>query len=373
MKNSVWRLIYHWLVVHLYGIKSFRGGWLLTSYYIDDYKKHNVGYLQIIKTHLKGWCYFDWAAIGVTDETKDKYLKTRDYHSMHPFNGQYSFYIDDKLTLKYILSGTVCSHNMPDYYYCIELDGSISPLMDLPFDIRDRYNDIEGILVLCKLKRALALKLTKGAIGKGFYKLEYNEGKFVLNGAEISEAETKEILKSLRGYLITELLYPHPEIAKYCDKSVGCLRYTLGKKMNGEWTIVSSFMRFGTNKSNAVENYGRGGVLVYPDNDGYYDGGFILDLDTWVSSRITHHPDNQIALKGKLPLWNEIRQISKQLTNILSQNCYLGIDYCITRDNQIKIIEINSQTGLEAMQLDKSVFETQASSFFKERLSKVKK
>lgn len=368
MKNSIGRLIYHWFVKNFYGIKSYRGGWLLTHYYLDDYKKHYTSYWNIIKVHLKGWCYYDWITIGITDNNRMKYLCTKDYHSLHPFNGIYSYYIDDKLTLKYILNGTQCGQYMPDYYYCIESNGTYDPLMDLPSDIRCKNNLIDGILNLCKSKEALAFKAIKGACGQGFYKLEYKQNRFFLNGEELSEVETVSFVKSLKGYLVTELLYPHREIAKYCDKSVGSLRYTIGKKMNGDWVKVCTIMRFGTNESNAVDNFHAGGVTVNLEDDGSYNGGYKLDLKTWNTIKLTNHPDNNIPISGKLPLWDEVELAAKRLTEVLSQNVYLGIDFCLTKDNKVKIIEINSQSGLEIMQLVKSAYDTPAADFFRERL-----
>ena len=48
--------------------------------------------------------------------------------------------------------------------------------------------------------------------------------------------------------------------------------------------------------------------------------------------------------------------------------CYMGIDFCITNENKVKIIEINSLSSLDSIQTDKSIYETAAADFFKERL-----
>lgn len=51
---------------------------------------------------------------------------------MHPFNGIYSSWIDDKLTLKYILNGTELHSTMPEYYFQINNCDNILPLSDYP-------------------------------------------------------------------------------------------------------------------------------------------------------------------------------------------------------------------------------------------------
>ncbi|WP_276911949.1 hypothetical protein [Hallella colorans] len=65
--------------------------------------------------HLKGWSYNDWQICGITDKTRKQYLSTAEYASLHPLNGAYSTWIDDKLTLKYILHGTEAGQYMPNY------------------------------------------------------------------------------------------------------------------------------------------------------------------------------------------------------------------------------------------------------------------
>ena len=47
----------------------------------------------------------------------------------------------------------------------------------------------------------------------------------------------------------------------------------------------------------------------------------------------------------------------------------MGIDFCVTNENRVKIIEINSLSSLDCIQLDKSIFQHPGSLFIKERLT----
>ena len=274
MKNSKRKLLYHWFVCKHYKMKSFRGGWMLTHMFFLDYKVKKASFFTIAKIHLKGWSYSDWSILGVTDTNYKKYLSTRDYCQLHPLNGSYSFWIDDKLTLKYILNGTEAGRYMPDYYFM--LDGSVVlPLMDVSEEYK--HDGVNGVIRILENKKRLALKLVKSSLGVGFYKAEYDGKTYFLNGEKLIRQDFVERLKSLKGYLVTEYLVPHPEFAKYCDKSVGCLRYVIGRRLNGKLQEIYSFMRFGTKKSKFVENYNSGGVLTVIKN-GEYEGGNILDF-----------------------------------------------------------------------------------------------
>ena len=83
------------------------------------------------------------AIYGLTDENVEAYLSDFDYYSMHPLNSHFRIWVNDKLTLKYILNANGLPHAeknrqsdvMPRYYVHIENDGRYSYLMDMPDDV----------------------------------------------------------------------------------------------------------------------------------------------------------------------------------------------------------------------------------------------
>ena len=346
--------------------ENVSGGWILTHQYYTDYKQHKASYWKIARAHLKGWSYSDWNIIGVTDANRKEYLCTRDYCSLHPFNGSYSAWIDDKLTLKYILHGTEAGKYMPDYYFELMEDGRIVRLMD----VNEVYDStVEGIAKLLRDKGLLAFKLVKASLGVGFYRAEYKDGKYWLNEDGMDLQSFLNKLKELKSYLVTEYLLPHPEIAKLCEKSVGCLRYIVGRGLNGNIVDIYSFMRFGTKRSKFVENYNSGGVLAII-NDGKYQGGNVLDENTQKNKSISKHPDTGLTLQGVIPHWNEIKNAAHIVAEVMPQMSYMGIDFCVTNEDKVKIIEVNSLSSLDSIQTDQSIFNTSGGEFFKERLYK---
>ncbi len=57
-----------------------------------------------------------------------------------------------------------------------------------------------------------------------------------------------------------------------------------------------------------------------------------------------------------------------KIADLLPQLIYMGIDFAITKDNKIKILEINSLTSLDSLELEESVYDKPQGDFFKERL-----
>ena len=339
---------------------------MLTHQYWTDYKLHKASYLTIAKCHLKGWSYNDWRVLGITNSKRNKYLSTQEYAFLHPLNGSYSYWIDDKLTLKYVLNGTKAGVYMPDYYYEIMPNGRIVGLMDLAPQYKCSTNDIAQLL---RDKKMLAFKLVKGSLGAGFYQAKYESGKYWLNGDQMDLDSFLIKISRLSGYLVTEYLLPHPEIAKLCSQSVGCLRYIIGRRLDGSLIDIYSFMRFGTSKSKFVENYNAGGVLAVI-KDGKYNGGNVLDMDSMDNRVIDVHPDTGVVLQGEIPLWSIIKHAAHLIAETLPQMTYMGIDFCVTNQGKVKIIEINSLSSLDAFQIEESIYETSGGEFFKERLIK---
>lgn len=324
----------------------------------------NFGVIR--RAHRLGWSYPDYKILNIASR-KGKFLTTRDYYSLHPLNGSESAWIDDKLTLKYILNGTDLSHLMPEYYFHINPSGRVLALADCK-EVKSSYA-VSDIVAVLEAKGILALKKCSASLGEGFIRAEYNRDKaeFTLNGRAYDKDAVTLALGQLRDYLVTEFLKPHPYFAKFNSRSGGCLRYVLGRRLNGELLEIYSFMRIGTKQSGQVENYNSGGVLTYI-HDGKFDGGHILDPDKKKDVCIAHHPDNNLPIKGEIPLWKELKKAAFDFAALLPQLNYMGFDFCITDKNQVKLIEVNSLSSLDAMQLEKSIYDTPGGAFFSERL-----
>ena len=337
---------------------------MLASTFLSDYKKHKFSFSYIHRIHKYGYSIDDWRFCGLTKENYKEFLSTAQYYGMHPLNGRHSKWIDDKLTLKYLCHGTAMQSYMPEYYYQINEKGEIIPLMDCS----KGEHTVESILKTLREKETLAIKLIAGSIGKGFIKAEFINGAYFFNGNKLSEIEFSEKIAALRNYLITEYLKPHQTLAKFCPNTCNAIRYLIGRMPDGSIKLLKAFIRFGTIKSGFVENYNAGGVLCYIDETGVFNGGNIAQLDTRLNLKINEHPDTKEKLAGQLPCWAEMVEGANLLSKIFPQMQYLGIDYVVTDNGKVKIIEINSLSSLDTLQLDGSILQSPTGIFYKQRL-----
>ena len=360
----------HSLILQRKWNMSPQGASLLGGDYRQDYKKHGKEFMKVYSIHREGFSWDDWHVNELTKENCSEYLRTAQYYAMHPLNGQYSHWIDDKLTLKYLCAGTALDKYMPKYYYQINDCGNILALSDAPNEQKGQCT-AENIIECLKTTGELAVKRISGSLGEGFYKASYKDGKYYLNDKAYSQDELIKKFAELKDYLITEYLHPHKEMIPFSADTVNTLRYLIGRTETGEMKLIKSYIRFGTKVSGFVENYAAGGVLCFVSETGQFDYGNILDMQKMKNIIIKTHPDTNIKLKGPIPLWNEIQKAADEFGKYFPQMNYMGLDFVVTSKNEVKILEINSLTSLDAIQLQGSILKTPQGEFFKQHLKTI--
>ena len=332
---------------------------------LSDYKKRPGGadIIEIFSIHRKGFQVTDWKILRLTEENYKDYLSSKQYSSYHPINGYYTSLIDDKLIIKYIMSGTEWEKYTPNYYYLIDETGNIVSMMDAPVR-KDKY-EVGDIVSLLKSEKVIAVKLVNGSIGRGFYKCEYKDGKIYINGEEMNENEFIALVATLKNYIVMEYLRPHEDLAAFWPTTANTMRYLLCR-VDGEYYMLKSFIRFGSKKTGEVENFNSGGVLCYIDEDGHFKGGYIIDRTKkkLYSAFIDKHPDTGKEIVGTIPMWSEVKKAAVGIAKYLPETKYLGYDFVVTDKNEVKLLEINSLTSLDSIQMDCSILQTEVGKKF---------
>lgn len=332
---------------------------MIASEFAQDYFK-GISPIKIFRMHYKGFSAEDWMVSSIKGDECHKYLTTVKYYDMHPLNGQFSKWIDDKLTLKYLCAGTKLDKYMPEYYYEISDCGTINKLPD---NVSEGKPVVDDIIVLLHEKHNLAFKLVAAQIGVGFYKVEYNNGEYFVNGEKFSEGKIKEFILSLRGYIITEYFHSHKDLARLSPQTANPIRVTVGR-LNGKFEKIITFLRLGTKSSGFVENYAAGGILTFINDRGGYLGGHIFDFATGQDIMIEKHCDSDVLIKGQIPMWEEILKSVDDFAEYFPQLSYCGFDFVVTSDNKVKILEINSLPSLDALQINGTILKGKPGEFF---------
>jgi len=335
-------------------------------WYEDIFKNKTTSLNKKVWAHRRGFFSRRIKNYGLTEDNYKDYLTDFDYLRLHPINGPYSRWIDDKLTIKYLLYPF--SEYLPDYYYHI-CSGEILRLMDCPDGFEATIPDI---LALLKAKGCLAAKLISGARGQGFHKLAYIGHDFFINHQLSSQENVSELITMWQNnknmeYILTEYISAHSTLEKISGDTPGTVRIVVIRGKDRHPEIVFSFIKFATKKSGA-SNAAASMICLVDENTGYFDDGITLKGDSVLDCKF--HPDTNILLEGVLPNWSLIKEKIILICDHIPQVIYMGFDLIIT-DGGFKIIEINSHSGIFSFQYFHPVYKTEWSrEFFSRFLSR---
>lgn len=290
----------------------------------------------------------------------DSYIPEIIYYGLHPVNGRYSHWIDDKLTLRYLLEPF--KEFLPKYYYQVD-QAEVMRLPDCPEGYGCSRSDV---IRLIRDVKEVAAKVLSGTKGDGFYKLGILDGSYYVNNHEVDVAAFNKIIDRLDGYLITEYVYCSDQLRKIYPNSSNTLRLSLLRDEEGPF-INGAMMRYGTKKSGVVDNISCGGLFCGVElHSGKVFQPSYYDKDMKVIP-MPIHPDTGEEVEITIEQWDGIVTTLNALSDYLPQLCYYGYDILITNEG-FKIIEINSLQGMQHMQLFYPARGTQRSRRFYDRL-----
>lgn len=275
---------------------------------------------------------------SIDDTNCHLFVPTLAYYRMHPINGVHSQWIDDKLTVRYILAPF--ASYLPKYYFQISRRGCVYRLMDCPDGLQE---DQGGILALLVRQGELALKPISGSLSQGFHHLTSHEGNYSIDSHGVSQQEVVNLVKGLRGYLVMEYIRAHPTVAAVYSATPNTTRVQVIRQQGGRPEISAAFIRFGTSDSGISESPSHGALISRVElHTGIVTETFALRHGMRVTT--STHPDSGQSMHLTLPHWKLVRSVLLEISDYLPQLEWVGYDVVITADS-FRILELNSLTA----------------------------
>lgn len=196
---------------------------------------------------------------------------------------------------------------------------------------------------------SLFCKLVDGECGKGVFKLDYQNDKFFVDGAEQTVDEVYQKLTSGR-YLAQEVIQQHSQMESLHPQSVNSMRIVTVKSMkDGVIRVWPSILRMGTGKS-VVDNTSQGGVYAGIDFStgkmkkwGFYKPQFGLKTDK--------HPDSGIVFCDfEIPFLKEAQEQAIYFHSMLPSMQSVGWDIAIGENGPV-FIEGNDNWEINGPQI----------------------
>ena len=299
--------------------------------------------------HSHGFYAIDAYAFGLTEETVDDYLSDYEYHRTWPLNSWNRAWIDDKMTMNYMLFGTEWEDLMPEAYFYASTKGLIQ------LTHAHGKGGYQAFLELLREKGEFACKPCNGQRAAGFDKLGYADGQYLVDNQPATEDDVIHFLDAHPNNIYTEFFHPGMGMEKV-SPVIHTLRVLTCNPTGTDVHMCGTYLRFagGTNGDDSKANY------QYPDKHDIYDINVDFDLTTGeygkgaliYPNRVVMtdtHPETGGSFSGTMSCWPELRERLMRLSEHLSLLEWMGYDVCFT-DHGPKIIEINSHSGVKYLQ-----------------------
>lgn len=310
----------------------------ITDIFNDFFTQKEMSIKEKLYAYKNGFLSYRIKQYNITEKTRKNYISDFEYKWLRHINSTYRIWLEDKNTIKYIVSEH--KEAFPDYYYLITHKNNVTQIIGLNDCPKKGPLVFDDIINLLKEKKILAFKPEEGTHGNGFYRAEYIDNKFYMNFKEVTYKEIISILNSNENsYIITEYIQMHDQLKSIYNGSVNTLRILVFKKDGRTPEIGNVYMRIGTSDTGVIDNMSAGGMFAQVDVDtGKYSNAKLFKNGNIVDC--PRHPDTGVLIEGTLPNWENSKKMVIDIAKELKQLEFFGFDVAITQ-NGIKIPEIN--------------------------------
>lgn len=327
----------------------------------------DISLFKRLKIYKKGYMIYTYKEMMRT-KNESYFVPELKYFDLHPINGFASKWIDDKVTLRYVLEPF--KSYLPQYYFHI----TNGKLLYLPDYDGEKNNKIEDIIKHLKKQKYLVNKHTDKSEGTGFEKLCYINNEFFINSIKVSQDQLFEHFSNTKNSYISEYIESCDMLKEIYPYTTNSLRVIVIRKDN-VIHVVGAFLTFGTKASGSVDNIDKGGVSASVDiRTGVINPiGIGFDMEAMSYYKIDCHPDTKVQFKGRIEQWDDIVELINRIGEYLPHLVYLGYDFAVVNGG-FKILEINSLQECINLNTYFGLEENKvATEFCKELLSKRKK
>ena len=296
--------------------------------------------------------FYQYTNNGTKKINHSDFLNDYDYEKLWPLNDWMRIWVNDKMTLKYMLSHTEFDGVMPKYYFYMSNQGLRSLI-----DNENKGQTINYFINKLKEVRCFACKPSNGQEAVGFFKLSYDSGDFFLNDKPISQTELEKLVLNRKNYIFSEYLTSGGNLGSICKKIHTIRVMVLNKDGNNPVILPACYIRFGTSslgEANYVRNDDKDSddFTIFADVDitnGFFGHAKAFYLDKTID--IKKHPDSMKELTGIIPNWERVCEVAIGISKYLFGVEWMGFDMCIDNEGNPRLMEINTQPGIGYLQV----------------------
>lgn len=296
--------------------------------------------IKKVRANLGGGFTADqWMLYDFDHNDKSEYLSEFDWYRSRYINAPFDFLLNNKIAAAELLKQFV---RVPKSFM-IKNDGFLS-------SFQSEELDYQYAVDLIKEKKQLFIKPYGIGKGLGVNILIYDGNTIYVDKQAYTDEQFIDFLKKRDNWFISEAMKQHDYLNNIYDKTVNTIRLiTLKDPQTHKFKIFFAVQRIGTKDTIPVDNGSRGGLVANID----------LETGTLSEARCLHnrnvykvHPDSGNPIEGVvIPEWDRIKKEMLELTRNLPYMHFIAWDVLILEDGEICIIEANTSSGVNIIQL----------------------
>jgi hypothetical protein len=158
-----------------------------------------------------------------------------------------------------------------------------------------------------------------------------------------------------QDFIVQEYIYQATYFSQFNAKSLNCIRINTYRSLKNNSIHTDEILLKVGAKDAIVDNTHLGGVYIKIDPDGTL-GDFAVD---GLGIKTFSPPGSDKLYKDfqKVPLIDELVQISVEIAKQHFYHRCLGVDICVDHDDKVRVIEINNRSiGIGSQMLNGSLF-----------------
>ncbi len=318
-------------------------------YVLFSKSNFKLSFLMRIKlAYSGGFTANQYYLFGLNKNSSEEYLSEYDWFKSRMINKPYDYILNDK----FIFHEIVKKQCLTPEIFVIKKENKV-------IGLRNEINSTEDTLNFIKEKQIIVLKPICGGKGKYIQIIEYqNLGGWSLNGKISCKEEVESLLNHRKDWILCQHVTNHRYSAQIYPDTLNTIRIIVVRAPeNNNFVITNAIHRFGTKKTEGVDNASQGGLVCDID----MELGILSEARSIKTlKKYKYHPDTGERIEGiEIPQWQSIKQSVQNLSVNFWYVDMIAWDVALTNQG-IYIIEGNSSTGVNIIQL----WEGQRSSIF---------
>lgn len=293
------------------------------------------------------------ALYDINKDNKNEYLSEFDWYKSRFINEPYNFVLNNKLVCVDLIKNYI---KTPETYI-IKKDNTF-------YSYDDKKYDIEKVMSLIKEKKSAYFKPISVGKGIGVFRIDYKNNKFLIDYKETEEKHLKSILINKNNYFLSSCITQAKYLNNIYDKTSNTIRLiTVRDKKTNTIKVLHAVQRIGVKETIPVDNGSRGGLISEID---LKTGKLSIAKSLHNKKTYKNHPDSNNPIEGvTVPNFDKIK---KQVISVMEKLPYLYFiawDLLVT-DKDVYVLEANSSSGVNIIQVFGGVRNKELGAFYKE-------